>query len=162
MVQDVPQVVFLMSGGQLIVCNVGSFMPEQPHAAVVRPPAPPPPLSFAVAVPEAATAARPVTAAPAAALAPDPAPPPSPPGSDLQVFQDSAEGVPSQRLTPVRSDVRLIVLCCCSRSCGAPCLRVFVLLAHVRSTVMQRQMPRLQLQGSASLLPMLCTGSHGV
>lgn len=81
--QNVPQVLFLMSGGQLVVCNIGTFATGQAHAAAVRPPAPPPPVPFAIA-----------TA--------DPAPPPSPHGSDLHVFQDGTDGIPSHPLPQVR------------------------------------------------------------
>eukprot|EP00892_Ulva_mutabilis_P002952 jgi/Ulvmu1/12658/UM094_0014.1 len=89
--QDVPQVLFLMSGGQLIVCNVGTFAVGQPHAATVRLPVPPAPLSFAPAA--------------AAAVAPDPAPPPSPHGSDLLVFQDGADGATAHVLPQVSQDL---------------------------------------------------------
>ena len=46
--QDVPQVLLLMSGGQFIVCNVGSF--EHAHAGVVHAPtaAPAPPATLPV------------------------------------------------------------------------------------------------------------------
>lgn len=83
-VQDVPQVVFLMSGGQLAVCNIGTFAEEQPHARLVKAATAPPPVPFVVAAAE-------------------PAPPSSPPGSDLQVFQDSADAIVSHPLPHVRS-----------------------------------------------------------
>lgn len=59
MVQNVPQVLFLMSGGQLVVANIGTFQPQQPHASVIETPAAVPPAPFSAA-PQPLAAASPL------------------------------------------------------------------------------------------------------
>lgn len=48
-VQDTPQVLFLMSGGQLVVASIGVFQPAQLHSSVIQTPSPAPPVPFSTA-----------------------------------------------------------------------------------------------------------------
>lgn len=44
--QNVPQMLFLMSGGQLVVANIGTFRPAQMHSSVIKDPVGAPALPF--------------------------------------------------------------------------------------------------------------------